>query len=419
MALACFVAFVVARCSRAPSCVAFVSWSSLFAMDRALLSGDSSAPTLASGVATKLSDAAAANGDVVIPTSTGSLVGRQFRQLAQLAALSETEAMALLGWIEEAYSLEAAQRFLEPLPSLTLTVPLTSSAAPTPAAAPTPLVGPTALVGSGASGSFASLVAGASSSPTAAPHATVHTSTAGMMPHQTEDELAHGMDAGKIATLTFLLHTARLPPPGHESVKYGVDPSSMTKLYRGMQSSVGSLLWDLVGRASSTIKDFQDHFHRATQAAGDPAISQRLSGHWMELAQYFDSVEMIRAYYKKFLTIKSGRGLPQLVDEHIVTLVICAEFERSRGCDQGNAKAELTAIAERAGKAAETVRDAVSEIKAKVGELKSEVNNLKAEVKEMKGKAGQARECSYCGKTGHTEKFCHKRIADEQHANQS
>ena len=65
------------------------------------------------------------------------------------------------------------------------------------------------------------------------------------------------------------------------------------------------------------------------------------------------------------------------------------------------------------------MRDAVSEIKAKVGELKSEVNNLKAEVKEMKGKANQARECSYCGKTGHTEKFCHKRIADEQHANQS
>ena len=50
--------------------------------------------------------------------------------------------------------------------------------------------------------------------------------------------------------------------------------------------------------------------------------------------------------------------------------------------------------------------------------VKSEVNNLKAEVKEMKGKTNLARECTYCGKTGHTEKFCHKKIADEQHANQ-
>ena len=51
-----------------------------------------------------------------IPTSTGPLVGRQFRQLAQLAQLTETEAMVLLGWLEEAYSEEAAARFLAPLP---------------------------------------------------------------------------------------------------------------------------------------------------------------------------------------------------------------------------------------------------------------------------------------------------------------
>ena len=53
------------------------------------------------------------------------------------------------------------------------------------------------------------------------------------------------MDAGRIAILTFLMHTARAPPPSHEAVKYGVDPSAMTKLYKGLQSSVGSLLWDL------------------------------------------------------------------------------------------------------------------------------------------------------------------------------
>ena len=65
------------------------------------------------------------------------------------------------------------------------------------------------------------------------------------------------------------------------------------------------------------MKEFQDHFHRAVQAAsGDALIQQRLSSHWMELSQYFDSVDTVRAYYKKFLTIRSGHGLPKMVDEH-------------------------------------------------------------------------------------------------------
>ena len=106
----------------------------------------------------------------------------------------------------------------------------------------------------------------------------------------------------------------------------------MTKLYKGLQSSVGTLLWDLVSKSSTTMKDFQDHFHRGVQAASmDPQIQQRLSGHWMHISQYFDTVEMLRAYYKKFLTLRVGRGLPQLVDEHIVTLVICSEFARMQG----------------------------------------------------------------------------------------
>ena len=69
-------------------------------MDGALLVSVADAPVLASGVATKLRNAAIANGDLVIPTSKGPLAGRQFRQLGQLAALTEVEAMALVGWIE-------------------------------------------------------------------------------------------------------------------------------------------------------------------------------------------------------------------------------------------------------------------------------------------------------------------------------
>ena len=73
-------------------------------MDGALLVSVADAPVLASGVATKLRNAAIANGDLVIPTSKGPLAGRQFRQLGQLAALTEVEAMVLVGWIEEAYT---------------------------------------------------------------------------------------------------------------------------------------------------------------------------------------------------------------------------------------------------------------------------------------------------------------------------
>ena len=45
-------------------------------MDVALFTSDSTKPQLAAGVAAKLIDAAAANGPLVIPTSTGAVAGR-------------------------------------------------------------------------------------------------------------------------------------------------------------------------------------------------------------------------------------------------------------------------------------------------------------------------------------------------------
>ena len=379
-------------------------------MDGALLVSVADAPVLASGVATKLRNAAIANGDLVIPTSKGPLAGRQFRQLGQLAALTEVEAMALVGWIEEAYSEEAAQRFLEPLPHVCITASMPSPAAPVSSAM---AMGATSAVGGGlvpsSSSAFASLLAGGSAPPATSTAAHVPLATAAVAgPHQLEDEDAHRMDAGRIATLTFLLHTARLPPPGHESVKYGVDPSSMGKLYRDMQRSVGSLLWELVARPNSTMKEFQDHFHRAVQAAsGDGLIQQRLSSHWMELSQYFDSVDTVRAYYKKFLTIRSGRGLPKMVDEHIVMLVMCGEFERLRsGSDAPACSPDLSAAAEKASRAAEVCKETVADLKVKVGELKSDLNNVKTELKNLKEKVASIKPqkvCTYCGAPGHTE----------------
>ena len=62
------------------------------------------------------------------------------------------------------------------------------------------------------------------------------------------------------------------------------------------------------------------------------------------------------------------------------------------------------------------------EAKTKMSELKQDVNNLTNEVSNMKksldkpGKdksADKERECNYCGKMGHTEAFCHKKIGDD------
>ena len=165
------------------SCIAW--YRSFVSMDGALLVSVADAPVLASGVATKLRNAAIANGDLVIPTSKGPLAGRQFRQLGQLAALTEVEAMALVGWIEEAYSEEAAQRFLEPLPHVCITAAMPSPAAPVSSAM---AMGATSAVGGGlvppSASAFASLLAGGSAPPATSTAAHVPLSTAAVAgPH--------------------------------------------------------------------------------------------------------------------------------------------------------------------------------------------------------------------------------------------
>ena len=397
-------------------------------MDRALFISDKSKPKLDSGVADKLREAARLQGDVSVPTATGAVVGAQFRGLADKAMLEENEALALMFWLEEVYGKEAADRYLKPLP----TFHQVNVAPPPPAPgsnAPQPVVAPTAAANAPISQTFAQLMANANA-PAVAPIGNVmQAPTAPDMyvsPQEREDEAAHGMNAGMIAVLTFLVHTSRLPPVGDAQVKYGVDPSSMQKLYRGMKESVGTLLWDLVKSETSTMKEFQDHFHRATQAAaGSWPIQQRISSHWMEMMQYFDTVGMVRAYYRKFLTIRSGRGLPKLIDEHIVMLVMCAELERTRTASSGGGanSAEVAALAaavEKSTRVVEAGKETISDLKAKMGEIKNDLNNLKSEVKAVKEKSSSAksagaadRKCDYCGQTGHVAQYCHKRIGEE------
>ena len=95
-------------------------------MDVALFSSDSSKPQLAAGVAAKLIDAAAANGPLVVPTSTGAVAGQQFRMLAGLAGLDATESLVLTGWLEDAYGPSIAERYARELPNVNVSQALTS-----------------------------------------------------------------------------------------------------------------------------------------------------------------------------------------------------------------------------------------------------------------------------------------------------
>ena len=124
------------------------------------------------------------------------------------------------------------------------------------------------------------------------------------------------------------------------------------------------------------------------------------------------------------ITIRSGRGLPKLIDEHILMLVMCTELENAReGSSSAAGSAEMQMLissVEKQGRAANATKELITELKTKVGEVKGELNNLKADYKTLKEKvstlkaAGKdARMCGYCNQAGHTEGFCHTKIKDD------
>ena len=354
-------------------------------MDVALQAGDASVTPLAAGVADKLRDAVAKYGELIIPTSTDGRVvlGQEFRMLANHSALQPVEMGVLMGWLENAYGPEVAARFQLEVPTFNVAnVPL--QLVPPSIAAPQ-LLGPGIPATPAGAATFHQMSQGLYGAPPlqqqlVAPMASLTTATfASRSPHQAADEAAHGMEAGEIALLTWLLHTARQPPPGHDSIKYGVDPPTVTKLYREYRGS-GTILWDMIKDEKTTLRDMQGHFHRAIQSAeGSPKIVQRLADHWMEMQQHFDSVELMRSYYSRFLIMRAGRGLPKLVDEHIVMLVMVDELGRVRRGASGAGAAETTAILDKAMSSIESFKATVTDLKTKVSDLKQEVNNLKNE----------------------------------------
>ena len=348
------------------------------------------------------------------PSSPNTLAGKQWRVLSDRAGLSGDEMTTLRDWIEEAYDIATAERFEKDVVPLTGPSPMPQPPAMSAAEQAAAAQAAAAAGAGGLAARFAGLgLAGgtpppapAASGDPSARHGHVTGST-GVSRQQSDDEAAHGMQGSLIAILTFVLHTARMPPPSHPALEYGVDPSAMDKLYKTYKNMVGTLLWDLVTKEASTLQDFQEHFHQAQEACNDmyPAISSRISSHWMKMQTYFGTVELIRAYYKKFLTVFRGRGLPSLVDEGVLMSVLCAEVAKSsRSKDEGfgDKMKEMSRSVEKYEKKAETLNESVAELKSLVG-------NLKAEMKSLKEGKGGSQKCGFCGGWGHSEDSCRKK----------
>ena len=177
-------------------------------MDAVLMLGVDDAPELDSGIAAKLRAAATAN-PLALPMGKGAVKGRQFRVLAALARLSEIEMFALGSWLEDTFGEDHLVRFEAELKTVT-SRPIahaSSSVAATPVSA---------SMGSGVSEaavhSLSSEFEMLGRPPAPADGSGAHAPVVPLTSTKAEDERDHGFDAGMIAILTFLLHTARLPP---------------------------------------------------------------------------------------------------------------------------------------------------------------------------------------------------------------
>ena len=347
-------------------------------------------------------------GPHVVPVGDGEANGMLWRLLATRARLDSSELLALILWVEMAYSAEMSARTTAHLPAgllQTVAPPVATAASTVMSGAPaSSSVAPP--ISSSLPPSLLSLMGGAPPSATNAmtSGASAVTSAAKL----TEDSTAHGgMDAGEIATLTFILLTASPPPADHAEIKYGSDLTS-TKPYRYLSSakggSVGTLLPDLVSPLSTASKE-QIHAHmtdamEACKSIGWDAGAARISDKWHRVSRTFKSSSLIRAYLMEYLRKYRGRGIPVLIDQDAVILCLGAAI------GGGEADAAITKLTSKLTE----VAAAVADMKQTVNQVKQDLSDFKKATKEKD--AGRPK-CAYCGAFGHTADKCHKKAADE------
>ena len=327
----------------------------------------------------------------VVPCGDVEANGMLWLLMATYARLNTSELLALIMWLEVAYSATMSARAAAHLPNglvSAVALPNVSAAAPAVSASAAPLP-PTPPSASAMPPSLLSLMGGGNSSAMAAGQGTANVTSAAKL---TEDSASHGgMDAGEIATLTFVLLTASPPPAGHAEIRYGSDLTS-TKPYRYLTSakggSVGTLLPDLVAPASSATKE-QIHAHmtdamEACKSIGWDAGASRISDMWHRISRTFKSAALIRAYLLEYLRKYRGRGIPVLIDQDAVILCLGAAI------GGGDSDAALAKMSSKMSEIASTM----AELKQTVTQVKQDLADFKKSVKE---KDAARPKCNYCG----------------------
>jgi len=393
-------------------------------MDTFLAGAIQDAPELAAGISDKLK-AAAAEADFAPSSRTVHTLGTEARLLAEEARLTRLEMGRFAAWIHDAYAPEVAKVFtnasaagLDYVQPVTANVTAGGAGGADQRRSPRLQYAGQGSPGLGGAGFGAAACRpdprGATEASEYVEHVTLPLGTEGYDSAQhASDCAAHQMEGAAIIRLTFVLHTARKPPPEHDELVYGVDPANMPKLYKSYKGASGTLLWDLANSDKTTMAQMRDHMHRAQQSARmlDPRFATRISDHWGEMQQYFgDSIVMIRAYYRKYLQLYAGRGLPMLVDKDILVLILCSTFQSS---NLGEGDTKSGEQLEKQTKLIESLKDQVSDLKASVGSFKEEIKQIKEQVKELKAPKAFCNWCKQKGfpAVGHKESDCLKKKA--------
>ena len=385
-------------------------------LDAALLKGDKEAPQLDTGLADRLTTAAQQLGSYSVPVGFHTANGMKWQALWVRAGLNPGEILAVLAWLEEAYSEDMAERASKPLPALFPTELTATSMVKTPH--------PPGLPSSAVSSMIAKEAApgprldfGTSTLPPYDPSAMaetkMETATAGATaahPNLAADTEAMHMTAGEIADSNFTFLTGSSPPPNSTDIKYASDPTK-TKLWARYSGVGQTTLVTLFNSKTSTIMDFNSHFLAVTQQmrqSGQLIGVELVTSAWMEIQNAMPTVELMRIYLREYTRVYAGRFLPLKVDQKLVLKSMTLQM--SGGSDVALSVAQLTSELAAMRSEMASVTAAVETLRTSAGTIKQDVNNLKEKMTAL----GPV--CTYCSRPGHKAKDCKKKKSDEEAA---
>jgi hypothetical protein len=382
-------------------------------LDEALFKGDETKAQLDTGLANRLAAAAVQLGAYSVPTGTHTANGMKWQALWARAGFHPGEILAVLTWLEEAYSAELAKRAADPLPSLAPTEHLGAALDKTPR--PPGLPAPSRAAKDDAPPSRLDFEAGSYKpyDPSAAVETKMVTATedaAFVHPNLAADIEAMHMNQGDIADSNFMFLTGSSPPPNSTDIKYASDPTK-TKLWTRYSGAGQTTLVSLFNSKTSTIMDFNSHFLTVTQQmrqAGQVIGVELVTSAWMEIQNAMPTVELMRIYMREYTRVYAGRFLPIKVDQKLVLKSMTLQM--SGGSDVTLSVNQLTSELSAMRSELAAVTAAVEALRTSSGAVKQDVNNLKDKM------ASMGPLCTYCHRPGHKAKDCQKKKKDEETA---